>query len=325
MLDQKKNLFIFNFNKSFNQFIKGVLMFFTPIIIIYIIIELFIFKIPSNFSIIGNYLDRHQDEIEVAVFGSSQIKYSINPAFLDKKSINLSSTMQHHNTDFKLLEQSRKRFKKLSTVVLEVSYGHFEVRHNSKYYWKSNVFLKYYGVNLLNRNPYPTDYLLYISNPSYFSKQIFEHIFKNDKDIKYNEFGFLKNKYDGKFKTLNFDTIAFSKSYVKINRRANKNIFEHNVSFFYNMLEYCENEGLNIVILSPPTFNNYNNLRNPFILKRRDSILTVISKKHKNIFFLNSEEDTKFTVKEFWDEKHLNPDGAKIFSLQLNELLNSIE
>jgi len=325
MPDQKKSLFIFNFNKSFNHYIKGVLVFFIPILIIYIMLELFIFKIPSNFSIIGNYLDKHQDEIEVAVFGSSQIKYSINPLFLDKTSINLSSTMQHHNTDFKLLEQSRKRLKKLNTVVLEVSYGHFEVRHNSKYYWKSNVFLKYYGVNLNDRKTYPTDYLLYISNPRYFSKQLFGHVFKNDQVSKYNAFGFYKNKYDGKFKTLNYDTIQFSKSYVKINRRADKNIFKHNVSFFYNMLDYCENEGLNIVILSPPTFNNYNKLRNPIILKRRDSILTVISEKYKNIYFLNSEEDNEFTAKKFWDEKHLNPDGAKIFSLQLNELLNSIE
>ena len=112
---------------------------------------------------------------------------------------------------------------------------------------------------------------------------------------------------------------------MKINRRADIDIFKYNVSFFLNMLDYCENEGLSVVIISPPTFNNYNNLRNPIILKRRDSILKVISEKYKNIYFLNSEEDDKFTAKKFRDEKHLNPDGAKIFSLQLNELLNSLE
>jgi len=199
------------------------------------------------------------------------------------------------------------------------------VNHNSKYYWKNNVFLKYYGVNLKDRSSYPTDHLLYVSNPAYFSRLLYANYFKNDGSYKYNEFGFYKNKYEGKFKTLNYDTILFSKSYVKINRRADKNIFKHNVSFFYNMLDYCENEGLNIIIISPPTFNNYNNLRNPIILKRRDSILNIISEKYKNIYFLNSEEDEEFTAKMFWDEKHLNPDGAKIFTLQLNELINSIE
>ncbi len=325
MPDQKKNLFIFNFNKHIGSFLKGGLLFFTPVVILCVLLELLILNTPTSFSIIGNYLDEKHESLEIAIFGSSQIKNSINPLYLDKPSINLSSGMQHHNTDFKLLDQTRNRLKKLNTVVFEVSYGHFEVNHNSKYYWKNNVFLKYYGVNLKDINTYPTDHLLYVSNPAYFSRLLYANYFKNDGSYKYNEFGFYKNKYEGKFKTLNYDTILFSKSYVKINRRADKNIFKHNVLFFYNMLDYCENEGLNIIIISPPTFNNYNKLRNPNILKRRDSILNIISEKYKNIYFLNSEEDEEFTAKMFWDEKHLNPDGAKTFTLQLNELINSIE
>ncbi len=325
MPDQKKNLFIFNFNKHISSFLKGGLLFFTPVIIFCILLELLILITPTSFSIIGNYFDEKQESLEIVIFGSSQILNSINPKFLEKPSINFSSGMQHHNTDFKILDQTRARLKNLKTVVFEVSYGHFEVRHNSRYFWKNNVFLKYYGVNLKDRNTYPSDYLLYTSNPAFFSRLLYGNYLKNDGSYQYNAFGFNKNKYEGKFKTLNYDTILFNKSYVKINRRADKNIFKHNVSFFYNMLDYCENEGLNIVIISPPTFNNYNDLRNPVILKRRDSILSVISEKYKNIYFLNSEQDEKFTAKMFWDEKHLNPDGAELFTSQLNELINSIE
>jgi len=300
-------------------------VFFIPVITAYVLLELMVLNIPTNFSIIGDYLDKNQNEIEVAVFGSSQIKNAVNPEFLDKTSINLSSTMQHHNTDFKLLTQTRERLKSLKTVVLEVSYSHFELRHNSKYYWKSNVFLKYYGINLLERNSYPSDSLLFISHPGYYSKILLGNYLKNDTDINYNKFGFNKNRYKGKFKTLKYDSVAISNSFVrKINKRANKKLFDYNVSFFYNMLDYCEKENLNIVIISPPTLDNYNRLRNPIILNRRDSILSDIALKYDNIYFLNSEEDSQFTSRKFWNENHLNPDGAKIFTQKLNEVINNI-
>ncbi len=301
------------------------LLFFTPIIIAYVVLELLVLNIPTNYSIIGDYLDKNQNEIEVAIFGSSQIKNAINPVFLDNASINLSSTMQHQNTDYKLLSQTRNKLKNLETVVFEVSYSHFEVGHNSKYYWKSNVFLKYYNVNLQNRNTYPTDSLLYLSHPGYFSRLLIGHYFTNNKDINFNKFGFDENKYKGKYLTLKYDSVAIANSYVKINKRANRKLFDYNVAFFYDMLDYCENEGLNVVIISPPTHYNYNNLRNPLILNRRDSIFTDISKKYKNVYFLNSEEDKDFTAKKFWNENHLNPDGAKIFTLKLNEVINNID
>lgn len=302
------------------------MLFFTPVVLVYIIVEFLLLSIPTNFSIIGDYLDKNKDTIEVAVFGSSQVKNAVNPEFIDKPTINFSSTMQHHNIDFQLLKQTRKRLKNLQTVVFEISFSHFEIGHNSKYYWKSNVFLKYYDVNILNRIPYPSDRLLFVSHPGYFSKLLLSNYIQPKEAIVYNKYGFNKNRYLGKFKTLQYDTLKINNSFIKkIKNRANKKIFDHNVTFFYKMLDYCKEEGLNIIIMSPPTYTNYNKIRNPIILKRRDSILKVLANKYQNIYFLNSENDPDFTATMFWNENHLNSDGAEIFSKKLSEIINKID
>lgn len=324
MQDPRKNSSIFNFSKGQLKLIKICAIFFLPVILIYTALEISVRQIPNYYSVIGNYMVENAKDIEVATFGSSEIKNSVNPEYLDKKTINLSSTAQHHIIDFTVLKQTRDRFPNLKTVAFEVSYGHFDTPHNSKYYWKNNVFLEYYNVNTFQRQTYWKDHLIFLSYPALFTDLLINYV-RNSSKIRYNQWGFEIHHYQGKFKKFNYNLPRILKSHVKINRRADLNVFKHNVAYFYDMMDYCKKENFNVVIMSPPTFSNYNELRNPDILRRRDSILNVITKKYKNVYFINEEKDTLlFKAKDFRNENHLNPDGAKKFTLKLNEVLNEI-
>ena len=271
---------------------------------------------------IGEYIEQEADDIEVVVFGSSQIKNSVNPEFLNRNTLNMSSSAQHHNTDFSLLKGLVDRLPKLKTVVFEVSYGHFEIPHNSKYYWKHSVFLKYYDINTFGRPTGPTDKLLFLSHPGYFSNQFVDYYLRDSLPYQYNKWGFDKNFYEGKFQKLNYDIEAIEKSTVKMNRRENVSTLKYNVEYFEQMLDFCKERGIDVVIISPPTFKNYNAKRDKDILRRRDSVLAVFKQKYKDLKLLNSETDPFFKVRDFRNENHLNPHGAKKFSLQLNEVLN---
>lgn len=322
MPDPKKSSSIFNFSASQLRLLKYTGIFFAPVLLIVFLLEMLIVDLPSEYKIVGDFLEDQSDEIEVAVFGSSQIKNSVNPQFIDKNTLNISSSAQHHNTDFSLLKGLTDRLPNLKTVVFEVSYGHFEIPHNSKFYWKHSVFLKYYGINTFDRTTVPTDKLLYISHPGYFSTQLVDYYIRDSIPYKYNRWGFDLNNYKGKFKKLNYDIAAIDSSYVKMNRRESVQVLNYNLDYFYKMLEFCEERGLDVVLISPPTFTNYNSLRNKEMLARRDSIIGDLKTKYANMRWLNAETDTIFKVTDFRNENHLNPDGAKKFTLQLNEVLN---
>ncbi len=325
MQDPKKSSSIFSFSKAQRRFIVICGIFLLPVVLGYAFLEYAVRQIPNDYSIIGSYLDNNKKDIEVAIFGSSQIKNAINPEFIEKNTINFSSTSQHHNSDFEILKQTQDRMPNLKTVVYEVSFTHFEIPHNSKYFWKNSPYLIYYDVNAFGRTTYWPDRLLFLSNTGVFSEELISHVKKDSSDIKFNKFAFEVHHYEGKFQRLGYDNVKIMNSNVKISDREDLRTFKYNVDYFYKMMDFAETENLNVVIISPPTYSNYNNLRNPNILRRRDSILELVSKKYKNVYFLNEEQNDIFTAKDFRNENHLNPDGAKKFTLKLNAVLNHIQ
>jgi len=321
MRNQKKSFFLLGIDKDQWKFLNLACIFFIPVVIGYFILEYTIRQIPNIYSVFGTYLDENKDILEVVIFGSSQVKNSVNPEFIDKPAINLSSSGQHHNTDFELLKKLRPTLPSLKTVVFEVSYGHFELPHNSKYYWKNALFLKYYNVNIFKRNLFIADRLLFMAHPAFFSDILVTKLLEDTSESAFNKYGFEHNRFTSQFNDLGYNLEEIKKTKIKLLRRPDKKIFEHNVNYFYLMLDYCEKEGLKTVIISTPTFTNYNEARNPDILRRRDSIIQVALKTYKNVTLLNEETDTIFHIKDFRDQNHLVPSGAEKFTKLLNNKL----
>lgn len=324
MLDLKKSSSISNFKKAMRKFIRIAILFFTPVVLLYGAVEYLVRKVPTNYQIVGDYMESSASEIEVISLGSSQMKGAINPALIDKKTLNIASSSQHHNTDFQILKQTRERFPALKHVVFEVSYGHFEIPHNTKYFWKGNTFLEYYDVNILDRRAWLKDRLIYSSNPGVYSKLLWQHYVTHSSKTKYNKYGFDENYFSGKFRRLKYDSTAITDSKIEVDRRSDIRVFRHNVAYFQEMLEYCKEEGLEVIICSPPTYSNFNKVRKQEVLKRRDSVLNTIKNSYNNVYFLQTETDTDFRSIHFRNENHLNSDGAKVFSAKLNAILNAI-
>ncbi len=325
MLDQKKSSSIFSFSSGQRNILGYIVLFFAPIIVVAAILESMVIDLPSTYKITADYLEAEQQHVNVAIFGSSQIKNSVNPEFIGQNAVNLSSSAQHHNTDFKILKGLRERLSNLETVVFEVSYSHFEIPHNSKYYWKNSLFLKYYNVNTFGRATTLSDRLLYVSHPGYFSELFVDYYVRDSLPYAYNKWAFDNNYYQGKFKRLDYDVKKVAASAVKINKREDLKTLAYNAAYFRDMMEYCKKEGLNVVIISPPTYTNYTAQRNTNILRRRDSVLSVIKRDYPDVSILISESDTEFNVRHFRNENHMNPDGAKVFTKKLDAVLEQMD
>ncbi|MEP2937396.1 MAG: hypothetical protein ABJM06_03300 [Gilvibacter sp.] len=305
------------------QLLGSAALFFVPVVAIFLVVESLVIDLPSPFKAIGERIEQKGDQVKIAVFGSSQIMQGINAAHFTQEGLNFSSGAQHHNTDFNLLKGLAERLPDLETVVFEVSYSHFEIPHNSKHFWKNGVFLKFYDVNTYNRPVYLKDALLFPSHPAYYSERLLEYYLKDSLPYRYNEFGYDTNLYRGKFKRLQYNLDSIQNSKVRMNNREALQIIDYNTSYFKEMIQYAASKDWNIVIISPPTFSNYNAERIPAIVKRRDSILSEIATAYPAIKFLNCESDTSFKVTEFRNENHLNPEGAERFTKKLDAVINS--
>lgn len=306
------------------KFAIQALLFFIPVIMCCIAVEMVTRNLPLRYTYIGNYLEKESANLEVMVLGSSQIKDAVNPQWLSRPSINLASTSQHHNTDLKILRGLKDRMPLLNTVMIELSYAHLELPHNDREFWKNNVFLEYYGVNCFDRKVWFKDHLIYISNPPFFSDAIFKEYISNEERDVFNEFGFNVNCYEGAFSRNDFDEEKIAQLDFVVRASENREIFKHNSSYFLNMIKELETMGLDVIVTTTPLYNTYKDKRNPHILKRRDSILQVVEQRFPKVRIFNCEADcTDFTVKDFLNHNHLNAEGARKFTEKLDHFLQN--
>ena len=297
------------------------LAFFIPVVLGYLGVEWLTAGLNSGYGNISEQLQKDREDIEVMILGSSQMKDAVNPDWLSMPAVNLASGNQHHNTDFKILKKWADQLPRLKTVVLEVSYSHFEIPHNPPDFWKNPIFLKYYGVNAFERPVWFKDRLIYLSNPPFYAEKIVDQYIHKKDETGFNRYGFDTLNYGGLFKDLNYDKekIAAERKF-KINRTPRPDVFKANSALFLEMLKYIHERDLEVYIVHVPMYDTYLPRRNPDILKRRDSIIAVVRKQYPDLVLIDFEEQS-LGVKDYWNQSHLNPDGAEIFSEVMDELL----
>ncbi len=303
--------------------LKQITVFFIPVVLCYALLEWSVLNIPMSYDKIHHQINTQQNDIKVMVLGSSQMQAAVNPAFIDKLTVNFGSTSQHHKDDNYIMKQSMNRFPNLESVVFELSYSHLEIPHNNSDFWKNNLYLKYYDVNAFERKTYFKDKLVFLSSPSIYSKKFVDYYILNKNEDHFNEYGYNLNNFKGAFRILDYNEKKIAKRNFIIRDEENLQIFNYNRQYFYKMIETVIADNKEVVITCTPTYTTYLNKRNPSILKRRDSILNDIHIKYPEVRFLNLEEDTiTFGVRDFINENHLNADGAEKFTKKLNEVLN---
>lgn len=322
MQDPKNNLYIFNFSPLNKKFIKWTVLFLVPVVLVIIILELLVLELPTNYKKNSSFFNQEKNSIKIMALGSSQMESAINPEKFSDKTICMASKSQHHDLDFPILKQLAPKMSELQIVVFELSYSHLEIPHNGNSFWKNSVYLKYYGVNAFERNTYFKDRLIYISSPDIYSRLLIDH-YIHGKKSGFNKFGVDTIAKTSLFSRLKYNSNAIDKVPFKIRTEELPQVFKLNSEYFKNMIDDATTRGLKIVIVTIPLHANYLKARNANILKRRDSILSMIEDSYANVRVFRKEEDTiNFTVEHFRNHNHLNLKGANKFSELLNNFIN---
>ena len=230
-----------------------------------------------GFNKVSEYYHENKQDFEVLVLGSSQMKDAVNPEWMNMPTLNMASGNQHHDTDFKILKTVVPQLPRLKTVVLEVSYSHLELPHNGKEFWKNGIYYTYYGVNAFERPAWFKDRLIYLSNPRFFSERLIGHYKKTDPPAGFSTYGFDTLNYGGLFQDLKYSEAAIeTKQRFRINETENPVIFRKNTALLHEILEYLDDNGIQVVLCTAPMYKSYLPRRNSKITDRRDSVLTSI-------------------------------------------------
>ncbi len=300
-----------------------VCIFLTPVVGFVALLEYGVRQLPSSPAIIGSYLQEHAEAIEVLVLGASQQQAAINPAYMSRPTLNLASGHQDYSDDYDILSQLHPKMPALQTVILAMTFAHFDTAPNPDESWKHNTYLTHYGVNAFGRKTYLKDHLLYLSNPSFYTKSLQQAFIDGDRpDI--NQYGYLDYTTTSAFAKANYDPKALAAIPLTIEKNAKPKEVIKNAKSFWQLLEYCVKNDLQAVILLTPVTQNHYQARNPVMVKNRDSILERARKLYPELIVFDSET-APLDYTQFNNHNHLNAAGAKRYTQEVDAYLINID
>ncbi len=303
------------------KFLIHIFIFLIPVVIGYLVIENYTRNLPLTPKIKSDFYNKYQNDIEVLVLGASQNRDAINPEFLSKKTLNIAFPDQDYYVSSKLLEQIAPKLPSLKTVIVPISYGHFETAPNQKETWKNSIYRHYFGVTVSDKFTYFKDNFLYISFPNYYTGKINEH--RNGKSaLDCNQYGYNKDVSKSLFFKLQYDSLAIESHAIHSTPlKQNIDFIPENLKQLEAILRFCNEQNYNIILLETPTTSRFRKQRIPEVLRRKDSILLLMKTKY-TIQYIDANSNNTYSIKDHRDNNHLSPLGAEKLTKYLEKIIH---
>ncbi|GGE32257.1 hypothetical protein [Psychroflexus planctonicus] len=297
------------------KFIYQNILFFLPLILIASGVELYN-RVNNTFYAKAKYVKKYQKSIEVLILGSSQTWRAINPEYMTIKSAPLAHGGSSLNIDYLLFKNFIENLPNLKVVLLETSYHTLDDYRNVEWS-KNHLFWIYYGVNNYGSHIPKSDYFLLTANyKEYFKKTWTSSIFPEFG--KFNKYGYITTASET-LETGHYDSLTLKK------RHSFENIqnYNKNKDLLNEIIDICEEKKIDIVFFSPPKYYTYNNYNNINKLARRDSLISFYENRN-NIHVWNYEKKWEKDTKIFYNEDHLNTNGSKKITIEIDAKLKKI-
>lgn len=303
------------------KFLIRLSIFVVPFAIFFVLVEFYCTN-QSTFAIKEQYVEREKGENEILILGSSHLQNALNPEFFRQKTTNLAFAGQTIEINYYLLEKYINEMPKLKMVVFEASphaiYMKFDPEEGNGHIY-ANLYDIYYKVS-----PYSVkNYSCLLTNFKFFSGIYLDYI--NPLETKYiiNKYGFVTNDFHDRFSKLNYDTKKIKESFVMNHGFDRKDLLALNKEYINKAVALCEKKGVKMLLLTPPFYTTYEKAI-PADAKKDMQDMVNQASKYSGLKYYDFSINKNFLVRDFKNDNHLNSNGAKKFSIQIDSLINPI-
>ncbi len=276
-------------------------------------LELYVENLPNPARDKHRWMQGHSEEVGTLVLGSSHTFYGIMPEKLGSDAFSMAQVSQTYRYDLWALKNYP--MKNLHTVIIPFSY-----------------FSLYEDYELGVGDDYASRYRIYMDCDvhSRFSKYSFE----------LSDFDMFKEKVSSLWRlgALSWTERGFASNYTLEARpenwdngkvRAERNTYEDlsavelNTRFLKEMLQYCREKNIRLLIVSTPLTASFREHRDPLQVERNMQTLGALLEMYPEADYLDFESDERFSDEDFFDADHLSTLGAEKLSKLIREALRS--
>lgn len=299
------------------RFLLKTGLFLLPLLLFLAIVEWKLGQLPNTYSRKRADLERQLSDIQVLVLGPSYALHGINPDYFSHKGYNLANASQTIYYDKQLTLRYLDKLSALRLVIIPIGYNSlFTQLDDSRENFRCWFYSRYWGVDYPGM---PVLDLHRYSNIALYTPQTTLRFISKGFDVDLLE-GLSGNGY------LRYDTIGNSPniSYLLGAKRAelyrrmmHEAHYQENIKALTDLVSALRQKNIQVCFITMPVFKTFARYCEPNILQSNADAIRDLCREYGCGYF-NYFNDSRFTVRDFYDNDHLNQIGAARFSTILD-------
>lgn len=301
-----------------NRFVKYSLVFLTPLIIMFIALEIMVTRIPNSYAYKYNYVKSHGDSIEVIAIGHSQLYDGFMAEAFSKPAFNLANHDQMHQENYYVMKELLPYLPKLKMVIMPIGYIDVVAEEEE---WRFNsiacFYHEYMNVNYGGRLPLRDWYECFSPHRAY--EKAVSYYLHHDDIVCCDSMGRENTRYlKDRKEALGANNHNFLKGYTAAD---SKHYFIRGSEHLTNNLKMLTDRGIDVVLVSPPHF--WGDFKpNQKQLDFLHNYIGELQRKYR-IRYIDMQFDKEFVDRDYYNETHLSQYGAEKFTKKIDAILNS--
>ena len=288
------------------RFIKKILLYFVPIALLAIGLEIHVESIPNSYTYKRQYMEQHAAQIQTLVLGSSYAYDGIDAELLPS-AFNLANSSQCFEDDYRLLAKYLPMMDSLQTLILPLSYSSLQMVSSSNRRGYYTIYMDLYPRWPISK------YSFECFNLELMTKKIIKHILREDV-VRCDSLGQRIGH------TLDTRPIDWQDTEALIaNDRfvgpAAQPYIEENTYWLRRMALECQVSGVEFYLVKMPALQDYRDAIPSEQVDAMNQALESIASKFDCVRVLDYQDWG--TDADFWNATHLNTDGARRLTMEM--------
>lgn len=301
-----------------NQFLKRVVIWIFPILLIIVTAECLLRKIPNSYQLKADFFLSHSSDIETLILGNSHAYYDLNPAFFKTRTFNGGNVAQTLDLDADIFFKYEKSFTKLRYLIIPISDMSLFFKLEDLENWRLKNYAIYYNIH--------TTWDL-AENSEIFSlpfsinrHRLISYYLRHETAITSSDLGYGTNFKSRQTPDLDADAVKA----IHLHKITDFRNFEQQRAALEKIISFCHDNGIKVILFIPPGYSAYSSQVDSVQLGVTLNTCRDFTRLYNNAYFFNLLKDTLFTEDDYFDADHLNEIGAKKLSLKLDSILNHL-
>jgi hypothetical protein len=300
------------------KIIRKICIFLLPVVLLGLIFEVMLRRIPNEYKYKREYMEQHADSINVLFLGSSHAYLGINPKYMSANSFNAAISSQSFDYDLLILQKFDKQLTHLKYIVLPISYfSLFTNLSEASESWRIKFYMIYFQLHSSSKL---TNYTEILSGSLELNlKRLILYYVRNRKEVGCSDLGW--QIPFGKIE----DVAATGFEGAKKHTNKNRALYEVQKGILQQIISIAKQKNAVVLFYTPPAYNTYYNNVDTAQLSLTMNTATALVKQNDNTYYHSFLKDSSFDIHDFYDGDHLNGAGAEKLTKKMDSLIRSID